>query len=275
MNLTPLSTLLARRERRGDDVHFDIPDDWLQGRTSFGGLVSMFAARAMRDVAGAQWPGSVSLRALQTNFIAPVEGGTLSVAVRLLREGKNIRQVQASVRQHGETAALMVGVFGSDRTSGVAPVLPRRPDICPAPEAVEPAPFVPGRRPNFTAHFDMRWGIGARPFSGSGDGERGSIHIRLVDADAAALGPELMTVLTADVSPTPALTPFKQPVPTSSVSWALELRPLAADEALDGWWRADNQAVACAGGYVNQQSLLWAPSGALAALAYQVVTVYG
>jgi hypothetical protein len=64
-------------------------------------------------------------------------------------------------------------------------------------------------------------------------------------------------------------------VPTSSVSWALELRALAANETLEGWWRADNHAVAAAGGYINQQSTLWAPSGALAAMAYQVVTVYG
>ena len=26
--------------------------------------------------------------------------------------------------------------------------------------------FVAGRRPNFTAHFDMRWGVGTPPFSG-------------------------------------------------------------------------------------------------------------
>ena len=121
----------------------------------------------------------------------------------------------------------------------------------------------------------MRWGVGTPPFSGGSSSERGSIHIRLVDADAAAVGPELITVLMADVSPTPVLTQFTRPVPTSSVSWALELRPLAADETLEGWWRADNQAVAAAGGYINQQGALWAPSGALAALAYQVVTVYG
>ena len=133
---------------------------------------------------------------------------------------------------------------------------------------------MPGRRPNFTAHLDMRWAEGAPPFSHQ-PATRASIHLRLLDADAKALPSELMTVLMGDAFPTPVLAQLEQPAPASSVSWALELRPLSPQEALDGWWRADSAAVAMEGGYVNQQAMLWAPSGALAALAYQVVTIYG
>lgn len=274
MDRTPLSDILAGRRQQGHDVHFEVPEDWLQGRTSFGGLVSVFTVQAMRDVASGAWPGHVGLRALQTNFIGPVQSGHVHVAVAVLREGRNIRQVQATVLQDNQVAALAVGVFGADRESAATPLLPRRPDDCPAPDEI--APFGPARgmRPVFTEHFDTRWAVGAPPYTGQG-GDTARIHIRLADDDAARIGPELMTVMMADVSPTPALSQFKQPVPASSVSWALELRPLAAGEALDGWWRADNRAISASGGYVNQQSMLWAPSGALAALAYQVVAVYG
>ena len=51
-SLTPLSTLIAGRRRHDDRVSFDIAPDWLQGRTSFGGLISTLAVQAMRDVAG-------------------------------------------------------------------------------------------------------------------------------------------------------------------------------------------------------------------------------
>jgi acyl-CoA thioesterase len=274
MKLTPLSELLAQRRQLGTEVQFEIPEDWLQGRTSFGGLVSAFAVQAMRDVASGSWPGHVSLRALQTNFIAPVEQGVVTVSVQVLREGKSIRQVQATVKQHDEIAALMVGVFGGDRETAVPPLLPTRPAAPREPDAFPFIPFVPGQRPNFTAHLDMRWGDGTPPFTGQALWHA-MLHLRLVDADVPALSPELMTVMMADASPTPVLSQFKKPTPASSVSWALELRPLAHDEKLEGWWRADNVAVAASGGYVNQQSKLWAPSGALAALAYQVVTVYG
>jgi acyl-CoA thioesterase len=277
MTLTPLSTLLARRRRIDDGtLGFDVPDDWLQGRTSFGGLVSVLAVSAMREVAGAAWPQEVGLRALQTNFIAPVEGGPVDVAVQVLREGRNVRQVQSRLMQRGEVCALAVAVFGSARDSRLPAFAPQRPPPARAPEDIPAWPFVPGTRPHFTAHFDMRWSGGAPPFRGEPDSRDASIHLRLVDADdAKALSPELMTVMMADVSPTPVLSQFDRPTPASSVSWALELRPLPEGEPLDGWWRADNLAVAAAGGYVNQQSMLWSPGGTLAGLAYQVVAVYG
>ncbi len=274
MTLTPLSSILSHRRHQGHDVAFEIPADWLQGRTSFGGLVSVFAVQAMRDVASGSWPDHVSLRALQTNFIAPVEAGIVTVSVHVLREGKTVRQVQATVKQRDEVCALMVGVFGSDRDTAVPALLPTRPAVPKEPVDLPFVPFVEGMRPNFTAHLDLRWGDGAPPFTGV-DTWIAALHIRLLDDDAATLPRELMTVLMADASPTPVLSQFRKPTPASSVSWALELRPLAATETLDGWWRADNRAIAASGGYVNQQSMLWAPSGALAALAYQVVTVYG
>ena len=275
MTLTPLSTLLAGRRRSGDALRFEIPGDWLQGRTSFGGLVSVLAVQAMRDIAAPSWPPEVALRALQTNFIAPVEGGPVDVTVQLLREGRNVRQVQSTLTQRGEVCALSVGVFGSPRESRLPSFAPQRPAPARAPEDSPASPFVAGMRPHFTAHFDMRWSGGAPPFTNAAGVRDASIHLRLLDGDAAALPPELMTVMMADVSPTPVLSQFDRPTPASSVSWALELRPLPADEAMDGWWRADNLALAMDGGYVNQQSQLWSPSGALAALAYQVVTIYG
>jgi acyl-CoA thioesterase len=274
MTLVPLSALLAARRHDAGDVHFEVPEDWLQGRTTFGGLVGVFGVQAMRDVASGGWPGHVPLRALQTNFIAPVEAGPLTVTVQVLREGRNVHQLQAQVMQRDELCALMVGVFGNERESAVPPVLPRRPPPAKAVDDIAAAPFIPGRRPNFIAHLDMRWAEGAPPFSGQ-PAVHASIHLRLTDADAAQLPTELMTVLMADASPTPVLTQFAKPVPASSVSWALELRPLPRAEAMDGWWRADNRAIAAEGGYINQQSMLWSPGGALAALAYQVVTVYG
>ncbi|HJV60058.1 MAG TPA: thioesterase family protein [Albitalea sp.] len=273
MNLTLVSTLLARRRVDADTVHFDVPADWLQGRTSFGGLVSAFGVQAMRDVAAAAWPREVALRALQTNFIAPVEQGPVAVAVQVLREGKNVRQLEARVLQGGATVALIVGVFGSGRDTRLPALRPTRPAPARAVDDVPAIPFVEGRRPAFVAHLDMRWADGAPPFTGSPDWDA-SIHLRLLDPDAATLPSELMAVLMADASPSPVLSHLNAPAPASSVSWALELQPLAPDEPLGGWWRADNRSIAASAGYVNQQSTLWAPSGQLAALAYQVVTVY-
>ncbi len=273
--LVPLGRLLAARrvERRSPqqvEMHCEVTEDWLQGRTSFGGLISALGAQAMRDVAEPPWPAEVSLRALQTSFVGPVGGGPVAVEAVLLRQGKNLRQVQATVRQHGQVAAVMLGVYGSDRPSALPRLQPTSPPASTRPARSRSAPS--GAGPRFLQHFDLSWDHGPTPGSG-GSGTDTRIHLRV--RDASGLDDELVAVLLADVSPTPATGWLPQRVPASSVSWALELRPLRAPADPEGWWRADNRAVVVDGGYVNHAAELWAPSGELAALAYQVVALYG
>lgn len=271
--LTPFATLLAARRRDGDQVAFTIPPDWLQGRTSFGGLIAALAVQAMRDVAGAALP-LPPLRALQTAFVGPVGEGRMDVRVLLLRAGKSTCQVQATVTQQQggapQIAAVLLATFGAGRLNALDPLsMPQPPearafDAAPHHDAVE--------RPAFARHFDMRWAAGALPFSG-GDGWHTQIHLRLLHA--ADVPAELLTVLLADAPPTPAAGRLARRAPLSSVTWALELHPLAAPPPLDAPWRIDMETLAAADGYVNQRATLWAPGAQLAALAYQVVAIYG
>ncbi len=233
----------------------------------------MLAVQAMRDIAGAAWAPDVRLRALQTSFIGPVDRGAMQVHVQVLREGKNVRQVQALVRQDAQTAAVLLGVFGTERDTSLPVLAPQRPPVVLSAEQAGEVPFVRGVMPNFVQHIQMRWGEGDLPFSGS-DGWHTRIHLRPRDAHGVDL--ELLTVLLADVPPSPVLSRFTRPTPASSVSWELELRhPDPAAEPSDGFWRVDTEALAAAGGYVNQVSRLWTPAGQLAALGYQVVAAYG
>lgn len=273
--LQPLGRLLAARRvtprGAGVDVDVAVSEDWLQGRTAYGGLTSAIGVCAMRDLPAPLPPGS-TLRALQTSFVGPVEAGPVRAEVALLRDGKHVRQVQATLRQHDEVVAVMLGVFASDRSTTLEPASPTRPTATHAPEDVPPRRHVEGRTPRFLRHFDVRWDHGPMPGTG-GDGLTTRIHLRL--NDPSDLGDEVLTVLMADVSPTPATGRFSRPAPASSVSWALELRPLRAPLDPTGWWRADNESLIVGGGYVNHAARVWAPSGELAALAYQVVALYG
>lgn len=274
--LTPVADLMGRRTVTplapgSADVEFEASEDWLQGRTSFGGLIAAFGVQAMRDAAGADWGEDVGLRALQTSFVAPVGGGPLSVQARLLRAGKQLRQVQATLVQGNQVAAVMLGVFGNDRASSMRTVRPTAPAATHAPASLPVRRLLPGA-PQFVRHFDMRWDHGPMPGAGS-PLLHTRIHLRLQHAQG--LPPELITVMLADASPTPATGQFHQPPPASSVSWALELRPLREPPAADGWWRADNESMVVEGGLVNHTSRLWAPSGELAGLSSQLVTVFG
>ena len=273
-SLSTLSALLALRQHHAPTrtVTFDIPEDWQQGRTAFGGLIATLAVQAMRDVAGAGWDPTVRLRALQTSFIGPVDRGPLEVVVQVLREGKHVRQVQALVQQNGRTAALHLGVFASPRDTVVPALAPAQPAVARALDHSMPMPFVRGVAPNFLQHFDLRWSEGVFPYSGSDDSWHSRIHLRL---RSEPVHPELLTVLLADMPPSPVISCFHKPTPSSSVSWELELRPVTTAGQDGAWWRVDTDVIAAEEGYVNQVSKLWTPAGELASLGYQVVTVYG
>ena len=269
--LNSIASLIERRRIAASTVHFPVSDDWLQGRTCYGGLISTLAVRAMRDVAGTTWPAEASLRSLQTCFVAPVSPGEVRIDVQLLRQGRNVCQVQTQVRQGEQVAAALIGVFGADRPSALQPRRPQRPAPRHEADAVPPQTLPPGA-PNFLQHFDMRWDDGAPPFSG-GEGWTHRIHMRISGDEAASLSPELQTVLLADLPPTPAVSQLSKPSAHSSVSWALELRAVDAATA-SGWWRADSESTMVDGGYVNHRAQLWAPGGQLAAYGYQVVAVF-
>ena len=270
---TPFSVIVAGRTRSGSTVSFDIADDWQQGRTAYGGVVSAIAAQAMRDVAGADWPAGVCLRALQCSFVAMVEPGRVQVAVEVLRQGRNVCQVMARVSEGGRLGSVLMGVYCAERPSMLTPRRLQRPPARLEAEALPAVPYLPGRMPAFLQHLEMRSVEGAALYSGV-PGNRSVIHLRLRDADADAIVPEVLTVLLADAPATPVSGELTRPVPLSSVTWALELRPLAGGHGA-GWWRIDSESVLVEGGYVNHVARLWAPPGELAAMGAQLVAVFG
>jgi acyl-CoA thioesterase len=266
MHLLTLPQLLALRriDPAAEQVHFEITADWLQGRTTFG---------AMHDIAAT---AAMPLRALQTNFVGPVGAGPLAVQVRVLRAGKNTRQVQATVLQRDAqgsdaVAAVLLATFGAARTTSLPELRPTAPAIAVGPGQAIRFPHIDGVTPAFIRQFDMRWAEGAPPYTG-GEGWSTRMYLRLLDD--AGLHPDLLVTLLADVPPSPAIGRLRAPAPASSVTWALELRPTAA-AAPGELWRIDMETHAAADGYVNQRGQLWTPAGELAALAYQVVAVYG
>lgn len=272
--LTSLPQILsARQSVSAHEVRFSVPPDWLQGRTTFGGLLSALAVQAMRDVCGSNWP----LRALQTNFVGPVLAGHFDVEVTLLRQGKNIRQVQARALQHQEGASsavvcgVLLGVFGTGRESALPVIRPAQAHVQRTAEQAAVWPYIPDMMPAFTQHLEFRHAEGGVPFSNSRDAYSRT-YTRLKMADG--VDTELLSVLLADAGPTPALAMLPGFAPASSVSWALELRPVGEAD-VQGLWRMDKDAVATGEGYVNETTTLWTPCGQLAALGYQVVAVYG
>jgi hypothetical protein len=77
-----LGAMLAGAEPVEGGFALDIADDWLQGRTAYGGLTSAIAPAAARGVSADLPP----LRSGQLSMIAPL-AGRIEARARLLRQG--------------------------------------------------------------------------------------------------------------------------------------------------------------------------------------------
>lgn len=243
---------------------FEVPDDWLQGRSLFGGLQVALALRAMR----AHVP-SMPLRVVQATFIAPVPAGRVQVDVQVLRRGKNTVHVEARLGT-GETQALVVAVYGTARPSAVA----REPVRGPVQTSDAPLvlPFIEGLTPTFTQHFHVRWLRGTPPFTG-GTTPLHTVEVTLRDEVAYASDEHLAAI--ADFIPPLGLSYLSAPAAGSTVTWMLELlRDRYDDLPLEGWL-VDGELAAARGGYTSQAVTLWAPDGTIAALGHQSMLVFG
>jgi acyl-CoA thioesterase len=250
--------------RDGDAWIASISEDWLQGRSAFGGIQAALALRAMRALVA----GDVPLRSLQVAFLAPVPAGNIRIAAKVLRQGKSVTQVEARLIDGEDTVCLVIGVFGAPRTSKLK-LLPTRPTVQAMPEP-HVLRYVPGLLPQFTQHFDARWLQGDMPFSGSTKTEQ-VVEISLKDDGVAD---EAHALAFADFIPPVALSMLDQPAPGSSLTWMLELFADSRGLSLNGW-RIDAQLQAAQDGYTSQQVMVWGPNGEPVALSRQSMVVFG
>ena len=263
-----LSTLLAQARLAGEGaLTFTITEDWLQGRTAFGGLQAAMALTTMRLLV----PAAIPLRVLQTTFIGPVPQGEITVRARVLRTGKSVTHAQAQIEVDGTVACLLVGVFGSARASVLAIDNNVYPEL-PPPGSLTDMPLFPGITPSFLQHTALRWARSTPPFSGAKDAHTG-IYIRLDEPVTS----EAHLVAVTDIIPTPGLSMLKKPTPASSLTWTLELlrNDFTETGGTPDWWLMDAEVSYGAGGYLSQTALLWDAQRRPTALSRQTVTVFG
>jgi acyl-CoA thioesterase len=258
------SEVLKSVRRDGETWIASISEDWLQGRSAFGGLQAALAVQVMRELV----PADVPLRSLQVTFIAPIPASTVRMEAKILRQGKSVTQVEARLMDGDATACLVIGVFGASRESSLH-VLPPRPAIeaMATPHVLR---YVPGLLPQFTQHFEASWLQGDIPFTGSNKTAQ-VVEVALKDEGVAD---EAQVIAFADFIPPVALSMLHQPAPGSSLTWMLELFADSRGLPLSGW-RIDAQLQAAQDGYTSQQVMLWGPNGAPVALSRQSMVVFG
>lgn len=243
-----------------------VTDDWLQGRSLFGGIQTALAVRAMRSLVAADLP----LRVVQTTFIAPVEAGEVRLSGQVLRAGKGTTHVEVRILGASGTAAIVIGVFGRGRPSK-ATLVAQVPPVVATHEPID-FTFMPGVTPSFAQHFTTRWLSGPLPFTGTTQAPRAAIEIGIHDDAPTHEG---HAIALADVIVPLAFSMLTERSFGSSVTWTMEMltdrlegRPLTG-------WRMHAELRAGQDGYTSQSGLLCGPGDEPVALSYQSMMVFG
>jgi acyl-CoA thioesterase len=248
----------------GNAASVVIPDAWMQGRTTYGGLTAALCLEAAIPLA----PG-MPIRSAQIAFVGPV-GGPVTCTPTLLRQGKNTAYVSVRMMGIEGVAAEAILTFGVARESGL------RFANLPAPDVTGPdeTPSYFGnnpQRPNFTRNFNMRMAAGERPVSGS-DTADVSIWMRHVDPAAPTDAVALLAI--ADAPPPAVMSMFTQPARISSMTWMAEF--LTDDiTTTDGWFLSRHIANTARDGYSSQAMTLWNSAGEPMMIGRQTIAVFG
>lgn len=239
-----------------------IPENWMQGRTSYGGFSAALALEAARGLADDLPP----LRSAQVSFIGPLAGEVV-VRARLLRRGRNASWISAEVKgADGKVGLAATFVFMSPVASTLHLSQMPPPVGMIAPEVAKP--FPEGVGPGFTRHFDRRFAV---PRVEEKQPEL-AWWVRL--KDRAGLDPFVALLLCADALPPGVMPLMDSRSPVSSMTWLVNLltpQPLSRDD----WW-----LVRAAGNYAemgcsSQDMAIWNADGAPISAGMQSIAIFG
>lgn len=241
----------------------DIPDEWKQGRTAYGGLSAALLLARVRS----ERLGLPPLRSALINFTGPVTEAP-DITTDILRQGRNVTTVDARALIDGNTVCTGAFSFGASRESHLGVERPA-PDAAP-PEDAEPfhqghSPFIPA----FLTNFDCRLIEGSRPMTG---GTRGYVRCWVRHRDAASRKGETALLCLADVLPPAVLPIMTQLGPMSSMSWICNF--LRSPETDDGWYQVESELSAARDGYSSQVMRIWNVEGQMVAEGMQSITVF-
>ncbi|MGI4949547.1 MAG: thioesterase family protein [Janthinobacterium lividum] len=239
-----------------------VPDNWLQGRTAYGG----FSAALALHVAKASDPGLPPLRSAQIAFIGPL-AGEVTVMARRLRRGRNAAFVQADVTSDAGLGLRATFVFMAPLESEISH------GVGVAPDVTAPDPDAPSVRAPPGVVFAQNFSFVERRDPAADRMANGATWLRwgrLRERDG--LDPEVELIAVADGLPPAALRLAGRPAPVSSMTWQLNL--IGPPVTSDGWWLLRATSDHARAGFSSQAMTIWNASGEPVAEQTQGVAIF-
>ena len=244
-----------------------VSDPWMLVVVPQGGIVAAIAARAMSEVLD---DPTQTLRTITAVFAGQVAGGPVEVDVQVLRRGRSMSQLSATVRNPGAAAGLTaIAAFGAPRR-GFAFTDLAYPDVAgphdlrgyrdPLPEGVDPT-LLRGSMAFWDEVVECRPAIGRPPWEPFEDGPAECVYwYRFDDPPVLADGwlDPLAVLVACDTMPGAVgqkLGPQDDPWFGPSVDLTVHL----LGDVRPGWLLAHNRARHAGDGYASVDMALWDP----------------
>lgn len=246
-------------------LSYQIPDNWKQGRTTYGGCtVALMYAAVMRE-----HDVPAPLRSVTVNFVAPIVDGMV-VQTELLRQGRNVTAISTRAMIGGKVAALATFTFGLAQNSQLSVGRPAA--VAPDPDTLtplNPEVFV-GKGRSFFNNFELCPVEGAPLFSGA---DRGYLRVWARHKEPVMREGMVGLISIADLLPPAAFPMLRIPGPNSSVNWIANVMS-ARPQTRDGWWMIETDLSAGADGYSSQVMRMWNTDGELVMDGMQSVLIF-
>jgi len=278
MGTTPFErqTSIEAVPGRPGSYRVEVTGEWNAPMLPQGGVLAAVAARAMtEELSNPDQP----LRSITTVFAAQIPPGPVEIDVSVLRRGRTLSQMMATVHPAAKDAGhTSMAVFGAVRpgfvfTDLVPPDVPG-PELCPSirdptPQGVAGRPF---RTSAFIQMVDARRAMGHFPWDDwvptTSDHAR---WLRFDDppyTDDGVLDPLALLAL-CDLMPISVMERMGPGLPLMAVPSA-DLTVHVLGDATSEWLLAHTRARWAGDGYVSLDSALWDPATGLVAYGTQI-----
>lgn len=238
----------------------NVPGNWLQGRTCYGGLSSAMAYKAA-TISEADLP---PLKSAQVAFSGPLSGD-VEISTKILRRGKNSAFIRADIASGDETGLSCMFQFMNDRSSSITHQSADRSDLPPLPDETK---LRSGPPHVFTSNLE--YGHSRSAFL-TGEPRVSGWH-RFAQRNGLDTVAELICM--SDALPPAAFGMTDGKANFSSVTWQTNIIS-QQPQTQDGWWYLETQADHILDGSSSQKMGMWNSEGKAVMSGMQSVAIFG
>lgn len=240
-----------------------LTDDWLQGRTAYGGLTTALCLESVLQ----KYPQLPPIRSAQVSFIGPAIG-LLKVSVKMVRQGKSVAFVEADLTSEKGLATRCLFTFGQARQSKLtSPII--HPSSLVPPEQL-PVFVNSDQAPAFTQHYETRVVSGQLPGQ---EGEPPDYLVWVRHRDPEAMNTPSGLLAIADMLPPAMFATMSRVVPASSITWHLNILVDDVPKSHE-WYLLRSTAENAHVGYSSQDMWLWDRTGRPLVCSRQLIGIF-